>query len=79
MLSERAELKHTDAFGRTNCRAEEPGDVISGQRVQGVEFFPLAKFGDPSSNRLAGMLRCDRRRQTTQLVNCETLALVFPS
>ena len=49
------------------CRPEVAIDVISGQKAYGVEFVPLTKFGDPSSNRLAGMHRCDRQtdRQTT--------------
>ena len=50
------------------CRPEVDGEVISGQRACGVEVDPLTKFGDPNSNRLAGMHRCDRqiydRRQT---------------
>ena len=37
-----------------DCRRPEvTGDVISGQKAFGVEFVPLTKFGDPSSNRLA--------------------------
>ena len=35
------------------CRPEVAGDVIFGQRAFGVEFVPLTKFGDPSSNCLA--------------------------
>ena len=43
------------------CRPEVAGDVISGQKASGVEVVPLTKFGDPSSNRLAGMHMCDRQ------------------
>ena len=47
------------------CRPEVAGDVISGQRVSGVDVVPLTKFGDPSSNRLPGISSVTDNRQTT--------------
>ena len=35
-----------------SCRPEVASDVISGQKVEGIEVNIVTKFHDPSSNRL---------------------------
>ena len=47
------------------CRPEVAGDVISGQRAYGVEIVPLAKFVDPSLNRLPEIPSVTDNRQYT--------------
>ena len=57
------------------CRPEVAGDVIFGQIVYRFEFVLLAKFGDPSSNRLATIQnaadeRTDMLVRRAHLIHC---------